>query len=932
MKARLLRSAWIPFILLLAAAPLQAAEMYVEEFDDEADGPPEDWYVYWQTAVIDMGWLSIYPTGQEPFVYAGRNGQPIYFNNLKRIKFTVDFFGVPGDGVGRHGGIVFCCNEPTQRYGASFRGYMVDWIDRVDDHGYRIIRMMDGGNHYLLSPSVGSDQPDPGSEWEFHIDDGGFRLTVDGVDLGYFADTVIPHSGYVGFWCYTNANQNLLFDDVEIESSECPNIAPAALTAEPGETVSLTVQIPPAKNATASYDVTVKTSDAGVAVPVGAAGDSLTITFPADGELSQSFGVQCKAAGKADLCLVTTAAACGTACTTVTVSGDYVPYEEHFTGKPDGPSEDWVVATADGNVRSEEYELMTMGGEPTAYIGIAGQPLFFHDVKKVQFRIRFGDQIEPGIGAHGGIIFNAQNAGATRYGSPNYVFDWLARDFTYRLYRTVGGAQVFWPSVIPDSRLVSEYWRIEFAGATIRVFATDDELDFYQPVNTADYPPVFEVNDSTHRSGYIGFWGYSNAGQQIFIDDVLVKFRAPTCPGIAPASQSVWLDDPNAPIPLATISIPFGANAAADYAVTVTSSDPNVARPAGAAGASLVLTFKKGDPLTQEIEIQPVGAGTARFSLTVPGAQCPDAVANVEVKQVVPSFCDTFTQADGPPEKWTIYAGDGSVGAAGAADVAGGEMLVTRFVGGETWVWANGPDGKPGRFGAVETISLNVDLTTRTPDAVGRHGGIMFFANAPTQRWATSGYELDWIDRTTDRGYRFIRSDNGGHTLIAGPTFDLFPEPAAEWKLEIDDEAIRFYADDELVFEVFDSTYRGGYFGLWTYSGGTEMRVDDVAIGTTIDQCGRPDRFIRGSADGDASLTIGDPIFTLNYIFASGTKPPCVKAADFDDSGDLTIGDPIGALNFLFVPGSTPPKPPSPGCGTDPTNDPLTCESFPGCP
>ncbi|MBN1419385.1 MAG: hypothetical protein JXP34_11455, partial [Planctomycetes bacterium] len=865
MKTWIGRSARILFLFALAPGPLAAAETYVEDFDDEANGPPQDWFVYWQTCEIAQGRLSIYPTGQAPFAYAGRDGEPIFFDGLKRIRFTVEYLGWPADDIGRHGGIVFCCTEPTQRYGATFRGYVVDWIDRVtgqNDHGYRIHKLMDGGTHYPLhAGSVGTDKSDPGTEWEIVIDDEGFRLIVDGEDFGHFADTELVHSGYVGFWCHTNAGQNLLFDDVEIESSGCSELLPmGTLAADPGETVGVTIRIPPSKNETADYAVTVETSNPAIAVPVGAAGDSLTVTFPAGGSLSQSFDVLCKAPGRADLCLVAPGAGCDATCVTIDGDPDDRIYEKDFTDDPDGPSEDWMVATPGGNVLSGEYELAASGAEPTAYIGIAGQPIFFHGLKRVQFRIRFGDQVDPAVGGHGGIILAARSIGATRYGSPNYVFDWLARDFTYRLYKTVDGAQVFWPTVIADAP--APYWRIEFAGTTIRAFATDEEMDFFKPVDTGAYPPVFEVNDLTHRSGYVGFWGYSNLNQQVYIDDVKIMLVPPQCPSIAPAAQLTWLDepDPNAAPPQATITIPFGANQLADCAVTVTSSDPTVAVPAGAPGGSLVLTFRKGDPLVQDVEFQAVGAGTARFSLTVDGAQCPGAVADIEVKALTPSFCDTFDQADGAPEKWTLYAGDATVGEAGIATVEAGEMLVTRTVATQTWVWANNDDGAPARFAPVETISLNVDLFTPTPDAVGRHGGIMFCATSPTHRHAASGYEIDWIDRVDDHGYRVLRSDGGAHTLIAGPTLDLFPEPAAQWTFEIDEEAVRFFADDELVFEVFDATYRGGYVGLWTYSGGTEMRVDDVAIGMSIEECGGggKTKFVRGSADGDANYTIGD--------------------------------------------------------------------------
>ncbi|MBN1419386.1 MAG: hypothetical protein JXP34_11460 [Planctomycetes bacterium] len=930
----------ILLLFLLCAAPLLASD-FADDFDDEADGPPEDFYVFVPTGEIQQGWLSLYvtDTSNDPFVFAGIEGTPVYFPSIKTIRFTIDYFGVPADAVGRHGGIAFCCTNPTYRYEAGFRGYTIDWIDRVDDHGYRIFKMKDGGTHYALGAGrAGTDKLDPGAEWEIAIDDGGFSLTVDGEELGYFPDADIVHSGYVGFWCYRNVGQNIMVDNVQIEYGDCPEIVPGSQAAPidgfPGDRIPFSMRVPPPKIETAAYSATVKTSDPAIAGLVGAAGDTLTVNFPAGGDFAQIFEVDCKAPGKATL----TMTADGGTCQEVDLEIAFgAAYEEDFAGQPDGPSEDWYVATLDGNVFDEEYELTANATEPTAYIGVGGVPIYFDDVSKVQFRIHYSDLVDPAIGAHGGIIIDASNPGATRYYSTNYVVDWLARDFTYRLYKTINGTattagtQTFYPNVVADAP--AEYWRIEFTGSTIKVFATDEELEFPTRADPAVHAPIFEVTDTTHRSGYIGFWGHSNLNQQVYIDDVKVLFRPPECPSVTPASQVAWLDDPDAEPATVTVTIPFGANSLADYAVTVTSGDPAVAVPAGGAGGSLTMTFLKGDPLIQDFEIQPVGVGTARFSVTAAGADCPDAVTDVEVRTLTASFCDTFTQDDGQPEKWTIYEGDATVGAAGLATVEAGRMLVTRTVAGETWVWANGDDGAPARFGQVETISLNMELFTPTPDAVGRHGGILFFASSPTERWATSGYEIDWIDRVDDHGYRFIRSDAGTHTVIAGPTFDLFPEPAEVWELEIDDNAIRFYADDELVFEVFDATYRSGHVGLWTYSGGTEMRVDDVAVGISIEECGGggKTKFVRGSADGDANYTIGDGVFTLNYMFAEGTPPACIKAADFDDNGSLTIGDPIAFLNFLFADG-TPPPAPSPGCGTDPTDDPLPCESFPGCP
>ncbi len=95
--------------------------------------------------------------------------------------------------------------------------------------------------------------------------------------------------------------------------------------------------------------------------------------------------------------------------------------------------------------------------------------------------------------------------------------------------------------------------------------------------------------------------------------------------------------------------------------------------------------------------------------------------------------------------------------------------------------------------------------------------------------------------------------------------------------------------------------------------------------------------FIRGDANGDGDLNLGDPIFTLNYYFNNGPNL-CSDAQDSNDDGDLDVADPIYSINYLFAMGP-PPLPPfgSPleGCGFDPTPDgelELDCATPPaGC-
>ncbi|MFN0058156.1 MAG: IPT/TIG domain-containing protein [Planctomycetota bacterium] len=92
--------------------------------------------------------------------------------------------------------------------------------------------------------------------------------------------------------------------------------------------------------------------------------------------------------------------------------------------------------------------------------------------------------------------------------------------------------------------------------------------------------------------------------------------------------------------------------------------------------------------------------------------------------------------------------------------------------------------------------------------------------------------------------------------------------------------------------------------------------------------------FVRGDANCDTAVDIGDAQYVLNYLFIGGAMPCCFDAADANDDGGINAADPIYTLNHLFSSG--PPLPlPFPAilprtldpadAGLDPTDDPLIC-------
>ncbi|MBD3162917.1 MAG: hypothetical protein GF346_10930 [Candidatus Eisenbacteria bacterium] len=91
--------------------------------------------------------------------------------------------------------------------------------------------------------------------------------------------------------------------------------------------------------------------------------------------------------------------------------------------------------------------------------------------------------------------------------------------------------------------------------------------------------------------------------------------------------------------------------------------------------------------------------------------------------------------------------------------------------------------------------------------------------------------------------------------------------------------------------------------------------------------------FVRGDTNADGVLDIRDAFYHMvahRIDETSNLYPPCFDAVDFDDTGEITLDDLLGLLDYLYEGGAEPP-PPFPECGTDPTEDPLDCESFPPC-
>ena len=91
------------------------------------------------------------------------------------------------------------------------------------------------------------------------------------------------------------------------------------------------------------------------------------------------------------------------------------------------------------------------------------------------------------------------------------------------------------------------------------------------------------------------------------------------------------------------------------------------------------------------------------------------------------------------------------------------------------------------------------------------------------------------------------------------------------------------------------------------------------------------DEFIRGDVDSNGAFVgLVDGLFLLNYQFAGGDTPPCLKAADADGNGAVVgLVDALYILNFQFA-GGPAPLAPYPLCGGDMST--VTCLDPGPCP
>lgn len=64
--------------------------------------------------------------------------------------------------------------------------------------------------------------------------------------------------------------------------------------------------------------------------------------------------------------------------------------------------------------------------------------------------------------------------------------------------------------------------------------------------------------------------------------------------------------------------------------------------------------------------------------------------------------------------------------------------------------------------------------------------------------------------------------------------------------------------------------------------------------------------FLRGDANGDSFINLGDIVFLIDYLFKGGTAPYPLIAGDVNNDGLINLGDLVYLISYLFRGGPPP--------------------------
>ena len=495
------------------------------------------------------------------------------------------------------------------------------------------------------------------------------KLYLDG-KLG--AEVPFPFNNLVfQIGAYARANGDTVattFDNLKVETIGAAAFSSTSMTMISGQTGNVTVRIPPGVNKTQDIKIRVVSSDSTVAIPVGAVGDTLNLTFAAGASNEQSIGI--KSVGPTGTVKLTLAndlgMASANALSLVVIEGAGVRLEETFTANTIDSTK-WTNSTTGFETGEGTFTVSQTGGRLVvsgttdvasywagatlntvkSFTATSDLPLSF-EMDRVSIDAVSADGVTPSTAARTGVLM--RNADLSQY----ILFAQNVGETGWEVNATATGSGTAIPQFAGITDNTSHRLKLVANGTTVELFLDGASGGSYAfPVNAGIYFDIVsyarDINDAV-----------KGVFDNVKIENVYPPIAvSPT--GISTAT--------GVNTNLVAVTIPRLLSATSQVKVTVASSDPSVAFAEGASNGSLTLVFPAGGTNVQTFKVTTLASGVATLSLT---SDQGVAVANGVNVTVTPSpvvaLSDDFSASAMDETKWVLDSTPLTEGGTATAD------------------------------------------------------------------------------------------------------------------------------------------------------------------------------------------------------------------------------------------------------------------------
>lgn len=411
---------------------------------------------------------------------------------------------------------------------------------------------------------------------------------------------------------------------------------------------NIAVKIPAGSNASQPFTVRVTTSDPSVVLPVGASGDTVTVTFATGASTTKEVPVKALKNGVATLTLSNDAGVLvgNELRVLVPYTTEGVLFEDTFSGSTYDTTK-WTLNTqgfeagvGDLTVSTSDGQLKLTGGLAVQYWGGASlktarsflaspdMPLVF-EVDRVALNYT-------GTAARTGVyVSNADRSQWLFFGQNRGESRWAVN--TSAATPTGGGTTIAAFDSKDDAG--AHKIRLEVDGNGVDIYL-DDVYGGRYPLNLAT-GIHFEVGAYARAEGDTLEAAFDNVKISAKFGQIAVT--PAVVAGANETDQQV------------TVTVPASMLRAGAAKVDVISQDPSVAVPTGATNGKLTLNFAAGGANSQTFKVTPVGMGTTTFELaSEPATSVANDVRVTVTESLFTLLSDEFAGNAADTTKWKV--------------------------------------------------------------------------------------------------------------------------------------------------------------------------------------------------------------------------------------------------------------------------------------